>query len=116
MDNAYYNRIRPSKHSSKRIKQRAGGKTKKKRSKFVHGVYTKGLMLKDIPKRIELLPFIDYMRKRNAIVKSKNPFHRLYLYKDNFVIVSLTGTMVTVLNIDKEFKGSYDLIYQYIND
>ena len=108
--------MHPSKHSSKRIKQRAGGKTKKKRSKFVHGVFQKGLMLRDIPKRAELLPFIDYMRRQVAIVKSKNPFNNLYLYKDNFVIVSLTGTIITVLNIDKEYKGYYNLIYQYIND
>lgn len=116
MDKLYYHKIRPSKHSSKRIKQRAGGKTKKKRSKFVHGVYSKGLTIKDIPKCTEFLPFIQYMRKEVAITKKKNPLCDVYLYKDYLAIVTITGTIITVLNIDKEYNGIYDKIYGYLNN
>lgn len=115
IDKLYHHVIKSSKHSSQRIKQRAGCKTRKKRSKFINGIFRKGLRIKDIPNKIDLLPFIYYMKGKAAVMRKRNPYSQLYLYKDYFAIVSLTGTLITVLNVDKEYKGTYVKIYSILS-
>lgn len=102
-------------HSAKRLKERAGLNTKKKRADFVRGVMRNGLLLFQIPKDDKFRPFINYMHKEVQKTKEKDSYCKVYFYQRYFVIVSLTGFIITVLKIKPpEYKDIFNDILSEI--
>ena len=53
------------------------------------------------------------MKKYIKKSKFKDPFCTVYLFRRFFIIVSLTGFIITILNIEpKEYKNIYNDILQ----
>ena len=86
-------------HSKKRLKERAGIDTKKKRIEFLKEFSRNGLRFSEIPKESKFIAFKNYMKKYIKKSKFKDPFCTVYLFRRFFIIVSLTGFIITILNI-----------------
>lgn len=105
-------RIKLTHHSSQRLRERVGLKTKKKREDFAREVSKKGILLYEIPKNPKFKSFKNYMWKEVVKTKDKDPYCKVYLYKQFFVIVSLTGVIITVINILDQYRTIFDEIYE----
>ena len=100
-------------HSKKRLKERAGIDTKKKRIEFLKEFSRNGLRFSEIPNESKFIAFKNYMKKYIKKSKFKDPFCTVYLFRRFFIIVSLTGFIITILNIEpKEYKNIYNDILQ----
>ena len=110
-----YQPISLSLHSITRLKKRINLKSKEKRNRFIRGAARNGLLLSNIPKIDKFKPFLSYMSKMYKKNSKRNPFCKLYVYKEYILVVSIEGVIVTVLNIPEEYNGVYDKIVSYNN-
>jgi hypothetical protein len=97
------------------MKQRAKLNTKSKRKKFLRAASKGCISFPDLPKGVaEFCSFISYMKRMSNKVRGRNTFCYLYLYKDYFLIISVDGLVITILNIDEGYYGIYDQIVKYL--
>lgn len=108
-----YHRATLSKHSVRRMRQRANLKNKKGQNKFRRNVMKNGICLKDIPRHPNFKSIYSYMKYMCKKAHSKSPFCMVYLYKDFIVPVSIDGVMITCFKVDERFNTIYDEIVEY---
>lgn len=110
-----FNRTTLSKHSIRRMKQRADLKNKKRRNKFVRNVTRNGICLKDIPRHPKFKSIFHYMKHMCKKAHDKSPFCKVYLYKDFIVPISVDGVIITCFKINKDYTNSFYEITEYKN-
>lgn len=109
-----YGPIYISNHCVSRMKSRAKLKTKDKRRVFIARAAKHSLLLQQIPKIEGFREFYLYFKRIVANEVKKSRDRDVYFYKNYFLIVTSFGTVVTILNIDKEFNGIFDDIKEAI--
>lgn len=105
--------IRSSVHGTTRLKHRAGFKTKRQRLDFIKAASLASFSLQDIPNISQFKEIRETMK--NVIKKSlkKNPYCNIYFFKDYFLIISVSGKIITLYDVNPKLKGSYDKIAKF---
>lgn len=107
--------IKPSFHFCSRLKKRVNLKKEKARIKFIRKISNEALTLYDIP-RDKFYDFCSYMYGKIKQVQKKNIYNFLVLFDKYFILASYSGDLITLYNIDDEFKDVYYEIKKEIVD
>ena len=107
-------KVRLSRHAATRMKERAGLNTTSRREKFVKCASKTAMPLSMIPQS-KFPEFFSYMKKiADNSRKRTGDDCTVLLFRDYFLIISrFHGDIVTIINIDPEYKGIYDRIRKY---
>lgn len=103
--------VRPSDHFCKRLKNRANIRKEKQRYNFIKKVSEHAIKLTDIPKE-KFNDFFYYMKSKLRYIQKKNMYNYLVLFENYFILTSYSGDLVTLYDIDEEYKGVYFEIKQ----
>lgn len=101
--------VKPTQHFKHRLSNRLHIKSPRSRRIFIRRASSEALAIKDIPKE-EFSSFLEYMAGKERIVRKRNPYLRLFLYQDWFIVVSCSGDLITLYNVDEEWRGTFDRI------
>lgn len=107
--------IKPSCHFWNRLKNRARLKKEKMRINFVKRIAKDALTLYDIP-RDKFFDFCSYMYSKIKNVQKKNIYNFLVLFDKYFILASYGGELITLYDIDEEYKNIYyDIKKEIVN-
>lgn len=107
--------IKPSCHFCNRLKNRAKLKKEKHRFNFIKKAATEAITLYDIP-RDKFYDFCSYMYSKIKSVQRRNIYNFLVLFENWFILASYSGDLITLYDVDNEYKNIYYDIKQEIND
>ena len=108
--NKIYIGVNASKHFQDRLKNRLRLRSQSARVKFIRKAGELSLSLKDI-NQDQFKDFYDYMKIKINKVKRKNNCSRLLYYLDYFILVSCEGILITIYEVEDQFKGYFRRIY-----
>ena len=101
--------VKPTLHFKHRLSNRLHIKSPRSRRIFIRKASLEALAIRDIPKE-DFSSFLTYMANKEKFVRKSNPYLRLFLYQDWFIVVSCSGDLITIYNVDSEWKGTFDRI------
>lgn len=107
--------LKPSTHFCNRLKKRVKLKKEKHRLNFIKKASTDAITLYDIP-RDKFYDFCTYMYHKIKNVQRRNMYNFLVLFENWFILASYSGDLITLYDIDQEYKDIYYDIKQEIND
>ena len=110
-----FHRTTLSKHSIRRMRQRANLRNKKGRNRFAKDIIRYGLCLYDIPRHPRFTSFFYYMKHMCKKANNKSPLCKVYLYKNYIVPISIDGVIITCFEVKEDFKQMFDEIVEYKN-
>jgi len=102
-------KIKPTKHFHDRLKNRLRMKNPHSRRSFIKRASKGALAVREIPQD-GFLDFLNYMARRERGIRKDNRNLRLFLYLDYFIIASYSGELITIYEVDQEWRGSYQNI------
>jgi hypothetical protein len=107
-------KVRLSRHAATRMKERAGLNTKSRIDKFMKSASKSSLSLSMIPQS-KFPEFFSYMKRiADNSRRRTGDDCTVLLFRDYFLIISrFHGDIVTLINVDPEYKGIYDKITRY---
>lgn len=98
--------VKPSTHFCHRLKKRAKLRKEKARVNFIKRASTEALTLYDIP-RDKFYDFCSYMYGKIKQVQRRNVYNCLVLFDNYFILASYSGDLITLYDVDTEFKNIY---------
>lgn len=107
--------IKPSCHFCNRLKKRAKLKKERHRFNFIKKASTEAITLYDIP-RDKFYDFCSYMYGKIKSVQRRNIYNFLVLFENYFILASYSGDLITLYDVDEEYKDIYYDIKQEISD
>lgn len=98
--------VKPSTHFCHRLKKRVKLRKEKARVNFIKKASTEALTLYDIP-RDKFYDFCSYMYGKIKHVQKRNVYNFLVLFDNYFILASYSGDLITLYDINDEFKNIY---------
>lgn len=107
--------IKQSSHFKNRLKNRVKLKKERARFNFIKKASSEAITLYDIPKD-KFYDFYEYMHSKIRHVQRRNIYNFLVLFDNYFILASYSGNLITIYDVDKDFKNIYYDIKQEISN
>lgn len=108
--------IKISQHFNQRLKNRLSIKKEKHRHKFIKNIADSAISIYNIPQEGEYDNFYSYMYNKMRSIQRKNLYTFLVLFKQWFVVTSVDGVLITIFEVEDQYKDIYSFIKKSIDD